>query len=184
MLKKAIKEDTPISSYAKIVDGKLILSLPHAIEPVVWQMDLQTAQSAGFTVKEDKKKKETSFVLKKEAAQDEVIALFEEKEVAVGVLMETSEVLQSAQSRGSAASGSVVSMTSSGAPETSDKKGAMIAIALVIVLVVVWTISAMNSSSVEQIQGGASLASGTPTSGSSNSAGGVPISADEFLKNR
>ena len=45
-------------SIANVVDGKLILSLPEAATPVIWQMDLEQAQSCALEVKEDKKSKQ------------------------------------------------------------------------------------------------------------------------------
>ena len=37
-------------SSARVVDGKLILSFPHALTPVVWQMDLSQTKASALEV--------------------------------------------------------------------------------------------------------------------------------------
>ena len=54
MKKNTVQKTDTLTSTIKIVDSKLILSLPTAQMPVVWQMDLDKAQSAAFTIKENK----------------------------------------------------------------------------------------------------------------------------------
>ncbi len=181
----AEKKDNLVSE-VKIVDGKLILSLPNAQMPVVWQMDIEKAQSAAFTVKEDKKKKIFSFVVKKEDGEVDEIAVFDTKEGAVEVLMETSSALQNAH--GKIKSGVVANsndVLSSGGSSTSkdegsDKLGAFLAVSLVIVLIVIWSIS----SSVPQKVSGVSAASTESGNIDARQSSGVPVSADDFLSKR
>ena len=179
-----------MASSVKIVDGKLILSLPDAQTPVVWQMDLQHAQSSAFTVQEDKKAKNFSLVLKTGEGKAEEIAPFETKEQAVEILMETSEILQNAH--GQIKPVSVVASTGAAAPvaaaqkeEGSDKLGAILAVALIVVLVFVWTVS--SSGPTRTTQGtSAESASASTLSGNvdARQSSGVPVSADDFLSNR
>lgn len=179
-----------MSSSVKIVDGKLILSLPDAQTPVVWQMDLEHAQSSAFTVQEDKKAKSFSLVLKSNEGKTEEIAPFETKEQAVEILMETSNVLQNAH--GQIKPVSVVSNAGTAAPvavaqkeEGSDKLGAVLAVALIVVLVFIWTVS---SSGTRSTAPGTSAESASVNALSGNvdprQSSGVPVSADDFLSNR
>ncbi len=179
-----------MASSVKIVDGKLILSLPDAQTPVVWQMDLEHAQSSAFTVQEDKKAKNFSLVLKATDGKTEEIAPFETKEDAVAILMETSNVLQNAH--GQIKPISVVSNAGvAAAPvavaakeEGSDKLGALLAVALIVVLVVIWTVSSSGPSATAP--SGAQSASADSLSGNVDprQSSGVPVSADDFLSNR
>lgn len=164
--------------------GKLILSLPEAESPVVWQMALDTAQASAFTISEDKKKKIFSLVSKDQDGKESAIADFKKKEDAVGVLMQTSEVLQNG---GDAANANdPVSKASSGHGEKndkSDKYGALIAFLLIVALFGVWMISAsMNPEDVTYANslGGIQSEGGVPARDSS----GVPVSVDDFLSNQ
>lgn len=181
-----------------IVDGKIILSLPEACEPVVWQMDLERAQSAAFTVKEKKKEKRFALVLKSDDGEAEDIAEFDDKKSAVAVLMETSSVMQNAHGLikgagatapsgvGAQAQPSVVA--SSAKSGGSDKAGAVLAVILVVILLGIWAISASIPSKVGSVGSTAASSSSSsnfvsaPTPARESS--GVPVSADDFLSNR
>lgn len=175
-----------------IVDGKLILSLPDACDPVVWQMDLEKAQSAAFSVKENKKDKRFALVLRSDQGASEDIAEFEDKASAVDVLMETSSVMQGAHGRikgGGAAldvQKSHVAAASRGSGG-SDKAGAVLAVILVVILLGIW---AMSASIPDKIGGAAVAGSSASSSGSASAptsareSSGVAVSADDFLSNR
>ena len=47
------KTNTDFESSAKVVDGNLILSLPDAINPVVWRMELGSVKASAMEVKKD-----------------------------------------------------------------------------------------------------------------------------------
>jgi ATP-dependent Zn protease len=168
------------TSSVKIVDDKLILSLPDAKEPVVWQMDLTQAQAAAFTVKEDKKDKVFNLVFKLQGEKQETIAPYEDRQSAVDVLMETSQTLQNAQSK--------IKDKTIGAPSVSenekgDKLGAVLAIILIILLFLSWVMF----SSAPQKLAGVNMETGTygnAAVGNPREAAGVPVSADDFLSNR
>ncbi len=174
------------TSNISIVDGKLILSLPNAEMPVVWQMDLEQAQSSAFTVQEDKKKKVFTLVSKTQDNAADEIASFEEKQDAVDALMETSSVLQNAHGqikpgmRGDKVSAPANSNHDN---EKSDKVGAFLALALIIVLGLIWMMSASQSVQLSGNDMG-SLTSSSQTPASARESSGVPVSADDFLNNR
>lgn len=172
------------NSSVKIVGGKLILSLPDAMEPVVWQMDLEQAQSAALTVKENKKAKSFSLVLKVQGGKTEEIAPFADKQSAMDVLMETSEVLQNAQENIHKHAPAAVAQTSASKGEKGDKLGAFLAAALVIVLIFSWV---MLSSAPEKLANAGRSQNnyaGASATGNPRDSAGVPVSADDFLSNR
>ncbi len=181
MTKKNIQETQDMSSQnnVSIAGGKLILSLPDAQTPVVWQMSLDHAQSSSFTISEDKKNKVFALVSKAQDGNIDEIAVFGDRESAVDVLMKASGVLQDSSSGGS----SVANQNSKGC-DKSDKYGALIAFALIVVLFFIWMISA--SSSLDGVGGSGSEASssGLSSSMSPRDSSGVPVSADDFLSNR
>ncbi len=169
-------------SPVKIVDSKLILSLPDAKEPVVWQMDLTQAQAAAFTVKEDKKAKTFNLVFKVHGEKQENIAPFDDKKSAIDILMKTSEILQNAQ-------GKIQDNTSTATTnpivnnDKNDKLGAVLAVILIILLFLSWiafSSAPQKFANINDIEAGNY---GT-TTGNPREAAGVPVSADDFLSNR
>lgn len=189
MSKSTAQNNTGTTSTVKVVDGKLIMSLPDAQTPVVWQMDIEQAQSAAFTVEEDKKKKTFTLVLKTQDGEVQNIAPFENKETAVNILMETSGALQNAHGQIKPTTMAHASNTNIASPvaqqndDKNNKIGAILAVLLILVLIGIWSLSASNS---VQLQNDRLLAP-TETAISpqdAKSASGVPVSADDFLSNR
>jgi len=180
---------------ANVVGGKLILSFITAKTPVVWQMDLNKAQSCALEVKEDTKKKEFSLCLKADSKDSEEIAVFETKEQAIEALMTTSAALQNADNQiGQPAATATIQPSGIVSPypahqitpqqrKNENKKAAILAFILVIVLIIIWSVSVPRNSgpllSSNQLGN-----TGTRGSVSGESAAGVPLSADDFLTNR
>tara|TARA_R110001592_G_scaffold3525_3_gene19782 strand:+ start:32015 stop:32575 length:561 start_codon:yes stop_codon:yes gene_type:complete len=186
MKKNTVQKTDTLTSTIKIVDSKLILSLPTAQMPVVWQMDLDKAQSAAFTIKENKGDKNFSLVLKTQDGKMDDIASFDDKESALEILMETSSVLQNAHGQikpVAAASNTNVAAADQAASSKdggSDKLGAFLAVTLVIVLVLIWSVS----SSVPSKMSGSSALESMAASAEPRQSSGVPVSAEDFLNNR
>tara|TARA_R110002095_G_scaffold75556_5_gene64502 strand:- start:625 stop:1182 length:558 start_codon:yes stop_codon:yes gene_type:complete len=185
MKKNTVQKTDTLTSTIKIVDSKLILSLPTAQMPVVWQMDLDKAQSAAFTIKENKGDKNFSLVLTQDGNMND-IAFFDDKESALEILMETSSVLQNAHGQikpVAAASNTNVAAADQAASSKdggSDKLGAFLAVTLVIVLVLIWSVS----SSVPSKMSGSSALESMAASAEPRQSSGVPVSAEDFLNNR
>jgi hypothetical protein len=201
-LKKS--QETTRNANAVVVDGKLILSFPEAITPIVWQIDLQDAKSSSFEVVEDK----DGFALttKKQGAQKkDVIAPFAQKQDAVNALMATSYALQGAHGKISGLSvassdnsasnaakhAAAQSLPHGYAPLIIEKskggfgKWLIVIIALILIVMMFSMMSAMQPrvpGSVDNAAGfgNRTAAGGTPASESS----GVPVSADDFLRSR
>ena len=86
-------------STANVVDGKLILSLPDALSPVVWQMDLNEVSEAALEIRDEKIAGRAVYVLalKTKDPEDKNIAAFEKQADAHRALMATAGALKSAQ---------------------------------------------------------------------------------------
>lgn len=163
MVKAASKNTVSLSR------GSLVLSLPEAVQPVVWRIDLKQAQAASFTVKDENGK--SALVKKEQGGAEEIIALFEFKEEAMGILMDVSSALQGEKT------------TSVRITEDMTVKGELIkwGVALGGVLVVVILFFYLASISPQAADpftsAGADIQRGT----GSPDATGVPVSADAFL---
>ena len=95
---------------ARVVDGKLILSFPQALTPIVWQMDLSDAKSSAFEVIQDNDN--YTLISKKQGGQKkDVIAPFAARSEAVDALMATSRALENAH-------GQIRTANGNAAPET------------------------------------------------------------------
>ena len=83
-------------SSAKIVGGSLVLSLPDAITPVVWRMELGNAKASALEVRQTGTQGEECFtlVLKTPQGDSNEIASYEAKPQAVRALVEVSEALE------------------------------------------------------------------------------------------
>lgn len=93
------KGTNEFESSAKVVDGNLILSLPDAINPIVWRMELGSVKASALEVKTQNA--EGPFVLTLKTPKGDVheIAPYETRDGAVTALMRVSNALQSAEGR-------------------------------------------------------------------------------------
>lgn len=162
-------------SSARVVDGKLILSFPEALTPVVWQMDLTQTKASALEVKQDKDR----FTLALKTPKGEVIdiASFEKREAAVSGLMAASKALESGQGqiRPVGTSSTIEQIR----PKSSLKKWILIALG-VLALWLLFNMWALQQNSSSNITSGTGQ---TESSGSADTSG-VPIPADEFLQGR
>lgn len=182
-----------IQTNAHVVDGKLILSFPEALTPIVWQIDLTDAKSSSFEVTEEDG--QFKLVTKKQGAQKkETIAPFADKDTAVKALMATSHAL--ANAHGQIHSGASVANTNAAmqpaqmayaAPMPAQSKGGagkwIFAVASIVLIVTMFSmINAMQPRSPSSMGAGGSETSAAGQSAASKS--GVAVSADEFLRTR
>lgn len=93
-----LKKSAPSSASAEVVKDHLVLSLPHALEPIVWRMALDKIGTAAFEVKQKAKTTHYILVLKPKSGAVEIIAPFETKEGAVEALISASTALQQGES--------------------------------------------------------------------------------------
>lgn len=194
---KSLRNKNHNDANASVVDGKLILSFPEAITPIVWQMDLNDAKSSSFEVTNDGD--HFALVTKKQGAQKkESIAPFPTKEQAVAALMATSSALKNghghiyptgAAQPAQAIPQPVYHMQSHTAQ--SKGSGGKWAIAILCLLVIGFLFM-MTANMQPRIAGTNDSAGRTNTAASAGSAGssrasdkaGVAVSADDFLQAR
>lgn len=167
---------------ASVTDGKLILTFPNAVSPVVWQMDIEKATSCAFEIQEDKKKKCFDLIQKSDAQEKTVIASFEDKDTAVKALMSASTALQSGSGRPDKQKSSHTDNNAATKKTGGEGKTvAILSVFLIVLLIIVWMVSVpIGKNNLSEQMASYSEQS---TSSSSNAAG-VPVSADDFLNNR
>ena len=97
MIKTAMMNDKLVPS-AKIVDGILVLTLPDALRPVVWQMELGQTKTSAVEVREQN---DGSFILMLKTARQDVqeIAPYASRELAVRALLTLSKAMEAGQGR-------------------------------------------------------------------------------------
>lgn len=177
---------------ATVVDGTLIISLPDAITPVIWRLDLGQAKASALEVRP---LDNGTFMLMLKTPRGDVnnIAPFETKARAVAALMAVSRAMQNShgQLRPVAASDGMESYDPSRLPvpvrqtrrktHPGEKKNwAAGVFALLLIAMLVGILVNMGPRSVRSL----SPASGEPRQQAAAQSTGVPMSADEFLKNR
>lgn len=181
--------DDTLESTASVVDGHLILSLPDAINPIVWKMELGSVKSSALEVR---KTPDNSFLLLLKTAKGDVhdIAPFEEKEKAVKALMAVSHALKNAQGQmvATGTQNAASFKTDKNMPHgdflTPNKEVLKWVFAFIGVLVVIFLFAYMAKnapytppSQDTALENSATSVDGTPTGES-----GVPQSADDMLR--
>ncbi|PZQ46638.1 MAG: hypothetical protein DI551_04835 [Micavibrio aeruginosavorus] len=171
------------TSSAKVVDGNLILSLPDAINPVVWRMELGSVKASALEVRPHT---DGTFLLSLKTPKGEVhdIAPFTTRESAITALMRVSAAMQGAQGRMSPFTSPATAPQTHAQPASSDRKGGGLkwigALAAVIIVIVLF---AYLSSLAPVTQAGAgTVESATSLTGEPHVESGVPQSADQVLR--
>ncbi len=181
------------SPSARVVDGTLIISLPQAITPVVWRMELGHARSSALEVR---KTENGHFVLTLKTPKGDVydIAPFDQRGRAVEALMAVSRAMEQAhgQTRPVAANGTgVTNLPAVRAEKRPASRNrvitGLVGTGLLFLLVAVLMNTGNPNTDGHVTIPGATSASITPAAG--QPAGnapqtGVPLSADDFLNNR
>jgi len=166
---------------ASVVDGKLILSFPHAQTPVVWQMDLTQAKSSALEVVKAEKGKTFSLTLKTQKGEKVDIAQFENREDAIDGLMAASKALENAHGSIQLAANEDQKIAVAHAPRKKSNKGqwitGILAVLALIVLFGMWGENAPRGPQSIQTAAGPTGQAVAPAAQSS----GVPVSADDFL---
>ena len=174
---------TKTGNSAKVVDGKLILSLPGAQTPVVWQMDLDQAKSSALEVV-DNKGEASALSLKTLSGKITEVARFAEREHAIDALMEASKALENAHGQIRSASEGTAANTM--APHAKKKGGAKKWVLGILALVALWIgYSIIITSMQPQLLNAPSASTTSMDNGAASAAKqsqGVPVSADDFLR--
>ena len=175
---KLAAKKTPPNSSARVVDGKLILSYPEAINPVVWQMDLSQAKASALEVSQNAKG-QSVLTLKTAKGEAVDIAPFATKEEAVSALMAAAHALENAQGHirplGIAHQNGTTALNTHTKEQKSFWAASILGALLIVILIMIWgALNARPPASSEP------LASTTKSFGQQDE-NGVPLSADEFL---
>jgi len=171
---------------ASVVDGKLILSFPHAQTPVLWQMDLAQAKSSALEVLKAAKGGSYTLTLKTQKGEQVQIASFENREDAIEGLMAASNALKNGHGNMQIAANQDKKLARARTGHKTANKGqwmtgiiALLALALLFGLwgmVVPKTPTSIQSSSASHTQSDEQSNPATATQSA-----GVPVSADDFL---
>lgn len=188
MLKSSKTAPNADQASARVVDGKLILSLPHAKSPIVWQMDLDQAKASALEVRSNDEQADFTLVLKTPKGDATDIASFAAKSDAVDSLMATSHALENAQ--GHIRKGQDIQSTSPANANAPAQKHPMRWGKWVIGLlsiVVIWFLYSLSMTFVlpappqSYAPQNANQAANTSASSDPRSSNGVAVSADDFL---
>ncbi len=175
-----------LSSSAEVVEKHLILSLPNAIDPVVWRMALTKIGTASFEVKPVKGKENYKLVLKPKKGAAELIAPFETKDEALEALVHASNALQRPEGEVAVAASTEASKNSnvqiqSRTHKPNSKKWFYLLAGFLLVIGLYLYLASQIPNRVSDF--GSDVVSnqtGTQKSGGGAKTG-VPLSADDFL---
>lgn len=183
MIGKSRKCKNHEKASARVVDGKLILSLPAANTPVVWQMDLGHAKASALEVRHNQEANLFTLTLKTPKGETMEIAAFNERGRSLEGLLAASQALESAHGQiklMGANDLAPVYAAPVAAEKTPPRKSRFLSVLLVIAVLlgvfIVW-------SSLTPMLQNSELASGDFAS-QSQPMNGVPLSADAYLQNR
>ena len=177
-MKCLFKKTCNTNASARVVDGKLILSLPNALTPVVWQMDVSDVKTSAIESHTDEKSGQHTlrFISTGKTAKD--IASFEKKEDAIDALMAVSGALENAH-------GSIKPKENVGGaqpvyapmrPKRPWWKYVLVILGILIALFVLANIMVSSTGVPTNRQNVNNVAQET------QSEAGVPMSADQFLQ--
>jgi hypothetical protein len=178
------------SSSARVVDGTLIISLPQALTPIVWRMELGHVRSSALEVRQ---LENNTFMLVLKTPRGDVnnIAPFDSRGRAVQALMAVSRAMEQAHGQitppaanNTASSAGVTNLPAirpTARPATKGRFATSI-VATVLLLGLVAVFLNMGS------RNNSAMTNGHESAAASHSAAapqtGVPLSADDFLNNR
>ena len=180
------KQYHQIITTADVVDGVLILSMPEAVSPAVWQYDVSSSKDMTFQIEENGPDA-FSFVALGVDADKKEIAVFADKETALAALMATSNALRGAHGKikpvSEAVSANKAPFAAPLSPREDVPRGHMFAVTggLLILAILVYITLSGGPQRIEMQDSNVT----TPSGAQSNAAAvGEPVSADAFLMQR
>lgn len=170
-------------SSAIVVDGNLILTLPDAVNPVIWRMELGNVRSSALEIRAN----DNHFLLALKTPKGDVhdIAPFESRERALHALMQVSKALGKAEGKmaapQTAANTSVPHIVHTAPAKSGGGWKALAALAAVIVLIFLFSFLSSISPQSETLGTSTGLEGARTLSGGAGESG-VPQSADQYLQ--
>lgn len=178
------KNKKPVPASAQVVDGKLILSLPGAITPILWQMDMGETKASALTVTPSSASGEhATLSLKMPRGESAPIAEFPSKQEAVEALNVVARALESAHGRIRPASPAANEYENRPVIAYRDKRNGwkwglgVAAVAILIAIAVVWGSLLPGGGGSQQFES----AYAPPADTTARETAGVPVSADDYL---
>jgi hypothetical protein len=182
------KTNESYESSAKVVDGNLIISLPDALNPVVWRMELGSVKASALEVRQHAN--DGTFLLSLKTPKGDVhdIAPFDSRDRAVQALMRISNALQNASGKMNPPSLAVPGIsTAQELPSRPALSGAGPAsvkwlVALGGVIVVIFLFAQLSNMAQQRATETSGEQPATSITGAPSAETGVPQSADEALR--
>lgn len=185
------KHSSDIRPTAKVVDGILILSLPDATFPVVWQMEVGQSKSSALEVRPGEHDEGFVLVLKTPRQDVLEIARYETRESAVCALITVSGAMEKAQGQirmGSSLQGQRSQPYDYSVPalRADDHSNAAVRFVfkplgyIISAVVLLMILFFLTSSLIGMFSGAVDLSSPTASSSAKN----TPVSAEDFLEGR
>lgn len=162
------------ASSACVVDGTLVLTLPDAISPVVWRMDLGQAKASALEVR-DNGDKTYSLVLKTPRGDVNEIAPFAQRQQAIKALMAVSHAMEHAH-------GQTRPVSVAAANDAGGRKKGRVMTSIVAVLLLLFLILIFINMGPQVLPVTDTAATGAAVTGEAQP--GTPVSADDFLRGR
>jgi hypothetical protein len=173
------------SATAKVVDGTLILSLPDAVTPVVWRMELGHVKASAIEVREQD---DGTFMLTLKTPKGDIndIAPYATRSKAVAALVAVSRAMEHAH-------GEINPAANDGTPRAKARTSGgqlaagVIGLMLVVVLIALLMRLSPQMPQIDPAAGGmAAVGSSSPLGGLNpgNAPAGEAVSADDFLRSR
>lgn len=172
---------------ASVIDGTLVLSLPDAVTPVVWQLDFSQTKASAMEVRE--KEGFFNLVVKTPRGDIHEIASYDSKSNAVRALMSVSNALERAHNHLRPAANTshahpvpaVLSPSRQRQSKGFAGKAVSAFLAIIVTILLISIIMNIGPRRIDDtaLSGQASSASSPATTGSGN---GEPVSADAFLQ--
>lgn len=176
------------NSSAKVIDGTLILTLPDAIRPVVWQMQLGQTKSSALEVREQNDA--WVLLLKTPRADVMEIAPFDSKDKAVRALLTVSRAMEKAHGQIAPNSGTypvpaIIPSCGRFSWLCNLLKGVLYAfLALIILIALLVGYLRLSQSNTDVGQATAPIQAEMPPVTAGEAPVGAAISADDFLNNQ
>lgn len=167
---------------ASVVDGKLILSFPHAQTPVLWQMDLAQAKASAIEVLKAEKGTDFTLTLKTQKGEKVIVASFETREEALEGLMAASKALENAHGNIQIAANEDQKIAHARPAKKAGKGQWLTGILSVLALIILFGLwSSIAPRPPSGYQGTSATDTAAAQQNSAAQSTGVPVSADDFL---
>jgi hypothetical protein len=169
-------------SSAQVVDGNLILTLPDAINPVIWRMELGNVRTSALEVRAN----DNHYLLALKTPKGDVhdIAPFESRESAIHALMQVSKALGKADGKIAPQSAQQSSTPATSLPTQESQKSGngfkwIAAFGTILILIFLFSFASRLAPKSEFL--GSVTDQTSAPSGRAGEAG-VPLSADQELR--